>query len=247
MPVLVGKQGARKTSFVRSLFGHEWSRSQMPDLASKDASVALAGFWGVELAELDRVLKAETSTVKEFLTRTYDDYRPPYGRTDLRFPRECVFVGTVNEWEFLRDPTGSRRFWPIAVERASTDWVEEHRDEVWAAAVALEAGGAAHWFDDESALEDMRQSFVETDAWHEKIAAYCKGKDWVQGVEVYTFIGGKIEQMDQRAKRRVGDTLRRLGCEPLFKRIDGSVVRGWRVPGDLAKKKTTLLPGWRKQ
>jgi predicted P-loop ATPase len=249
MPVLVGRQGARKTSFVRSLFGQEWCRSQMPDLATKDASGALAGFWGIELAELDRVLKAETSTVKEFLTRTFDDYRPPYGRADLRFPRECVFVGTVNEREFLRDSTGSRRFWPLTVERASTDWVAEHRDAIWAAAVALEEGGVAHWFEDgdETALEAMREPFIETDAWHEKIAAYCAGKDWLSGtVEIFTTaIGGKLEQMGQREKNRIGATLRRLGCTPLVKRVNGNCVRGWSIPKPVAEG-IKSRPAWMK-
>lgn len=115
MIVLCGPQGVGKSSFVRALYGDKYVRSQMPDLASKDASEALNGFAAIELAELDRILRSENSTVKEFLTRTFDDYRPPYGRVSQRFPRQCTFWGTTNEDDWLRDVTGARRFWPIPV------------------------------------------------------------------------------------------------------------------------------------
>ena len=36
-----GKQGIRKSTFVQELFGYDFTRTQMPDLSSKDASLAL--------------------------------------------------------------------------------------------------------------------------------------------------------------------------------------------------------------
>jgi predicted P-loop ATPase len=235
MLVLVGPQGSRKTSFVRSLFG-EFTRSQMPDLASKDASQALTGFWGIELAELDRILRAESSTVKEFLTRTFDDYRPPYGRAELRFARECVFVGTVNDDTFLRDSTGARRFWPLGVEDTiDTQWVEAHRDEIWGAARIAEAAGESHWYDNEAPLDEMREQYQKLDAWHEKIEGYLVGKDWVRLTDIFiTAIGGKLGDADTDTDRRITGTLKRLGWKRKQKRLDGRNVKVWvnsQVPG----------------
>ncbi len=239
MLVLTGKQGHGKTTFVRTLFGPEFVRSQMPDLASKDASIALTGYWAVELAELDRVLRAESSTVKEFLSRTHDDYRPPYGRADMRFARECVFIGTSNETDFLRDSSGNRRFWVIEIaERIDNPWLLEHRGEIWAAALALARAGYPHWFDDETALEDTRAAYVQTDPWHDTIREFCTGKTWIRSEDVYLQCvakneSGALARFDQSIKRRIGDTLRRLGCEAHVKREQGRLVRGWSVPADL--------------
>lgn len=36
--------------------------------------------------------------------------------TDSSFPRKTVFFGSVNEENFLHDPTGNRRYWTIRVE-----------------------------------------------------------------------------------------------------------------------------------
>lgn len=239
MLVLTGKQGHGKTTFVRTLFGPEFVRSQMPNLESKDASIALNGYWAVELAELDRVLRAESSTVKEFLTRTHDDYRPPYGRTDIRFPRECVFIGTVNETDFLRDSSGNRRFWIIEVkERIDNAALATLRAEVWSAALALARSDYPHWFDDETALEETRAAYVQTDFWHDTIREYCVGKSWVRAEDIYLQSlakgdAGALAKADQNIKRRIGDTLRRLGCEASVKKEQGRCVRGWAVPPEL--------------
>jgi hypothetical protein len=240
--VLLGKQGALKSSFVRVLFGAEWSRSQMPDLATKDASGALAGFWGIELGELDSVLRAEDSTVKEFLTRTFDDYRPPYERADQRFPRECVFIGTTNKEDFLRDPTGGRRFWPIAVNgKIDLDYVTAHRDQIWAAALGLARTDFRHWVEDEATAEDAREGYASLDPWHDEIEKFCAGREWIAGIEIFTECisrgenGAKLLKFDRSASRRIADTLRRLGCANERRYVGGIRERAWRVPEALAR------------
>ena len=54
---------------------------------------------------------AENARLKAFLSTRLDNYRPPYARVGQDFPRSVVFAGTVNEDEYLKDPTGGRRFW----------------------------------------------------------------------------------------------------------------------------------------
>lgn len=74
----------------------------------------LHGLWCVELAELDALKHSDGARLKAFMTRTNDRYRPPFGRSVVDVPRQRVFAGTANEDEYLRDPTGGRRFWPVA-------------------------------------------------------------------------------------------------------------------------------------
>lgn len=59
--------------------------------------------------------KAEDETIKQFLSKTHDIYREAYGKRVQKYPRRCVFFGSTNSESFLKDPTGSRRFWPVRV------------------------------------------------------------------------------------------------------------------------------------
>src|SRR6201746_2041569 len=85
----------------------------------------MQGQWIVEFAELDAMNKSEASTIKAFMSRSVDIYRPCYGRLKDRFPRQCVFGGTVNPEPtgYLKDATGARRFWSVACGVGkSEDW-----------------------------------------------------------------------------------------------------------------------------
>ncbi len=237
---LQGGQGAGKTNFVRVLFG-EWTRSQMPDLGSKDASAALNGYWGIELSEMDRIARAETSTIKDFLSRTYDDYRPPYGRADVRFPRQSILIATTNDLDILKDASGNRRYWPIPIPgRVNLEYLRRNRDAIWAEAAYLEALGVQHWLEEEleeKAIE-ARKPFEQEDPWHEAIGDFLRGKEWVTSLEVYTVAVARgsadlLARMTRKELLRTTETLRRLNCEPC-KGPRPDRVKGWKIPKALA-------------
>jgi predicted P-loop ATPase len=77
MLVLVGPQGALKSTFVPSLFGRDFTSEDLADLKSKDAMIGLAGKWAIEVAELDKILRTDPETVKAFISRCVDPYRAP--------------------------------------------------------------------------------------------------------------------------------------------------------------------------
>lgn len=110
--VLEGDQGLGKSTAVRIL-AWNWFADTDLDLSSKDALLALPGHWVYEISEMGSLAKAEASKQKSFLSRQEDEYRPPYGKRLIKAPRQLVFVGTTNEEEYLKDPTGGRRFWPV--------------------------------------------------------------------------------------------------------------------------------------
>ena len=112
MPILAGPQGIGKSTLLRYL-GREWFNDSLTTFAGKDASEMLQGSWIVEVGELVGMSKMEENQVKQFLSRVEDIFREAYGRRVGRYPRRCVFFGTSNEYEFLRDRTGGRRFWPV--------------------------------------------------------------------------------------------------------------------------------------
>jgi predicted P-loop ATPase len=116
MLIAEGPQGLFKSTAFQVL-GEPWFTDNIEELGTKDSQLATLGRWIIELAELDALTRAELSRVKAFLSRSIDRFRPPYGRRLIESPRQCVFVGTVNHGEYLRDETGGRRFWPVELRR----------------------------------------------------------------------------------------------------------------------------------
>lgn len=217
--ILKGKQGIRKSTFLSELFGYQYIRSQLADLATKDASIGLRGMWAIELAELDKIIRTESSTVKEFLSRPYDNYRPPYGKSDEQFPRQCVFFATTNDDRFLTDATGNRRFWVIEVNGYDIPWLREHRDEIWAAANVLDAASVPHWFEGEEEAADLRDSYETFDEWDDLVKDYCSGRTMITNArDFFLEVIAKGDRsadlkLDQKVQRRIWEIFRRFGLE----------------------------------
>lgn len=112
MPILVGPQGIGKSTFLRFL-GRQWFSDSLQTFEGKEASEMIQGVWINEIGELSGFNRSETNAVKQFLSRTEDIYREPFGKRTNPYPRRCVFFGTTNDSEFLKDRTGNRRFWPV--------------------------------------------------------------------------------------------------------------------------------------
>lgn len=141
MPVLVGKQGIGK-SHILSVMGGVWFSDSITTISGKEGYEALHGSWIVEMAELTATRKQEVESIKQFISKREDRYRKAYARRVSDNPRQCVFFGTTNDSEFLRDYTGNRRFWPVdtdADKRKKSifkNLTPDVRDQLWAEAVA---------------------------------------------------------------------------------------------------------------
>lgn len=175
--ILEGTQGKTKSTACDILAG-EWFSDSVPVLGSKDSMEHLHGIWLAELAELSSMNKSDTESVKAFLTRRKDKYRPSYGRRSITAPRQCVFVGTTNKKQYLRDDTGSRRFWPIATGMLDLDALTAERDQMFAEAVAAFNAGE-HWWPDrefeDRVIRPEQEARYESDAWEEGVAAFLQG------------------------------------------------------------------------
>lgn len=143
--VLNGPQGIGKSTFFSKLGGKWFSDSlTISDMRDKTASEKLQGYLILELGELAGIKKMDVETVKSFVSRDDDKYRPSYGTTVESHPRQCVIVGSTNcEGGFLRDITGNRRFWPVRVCGSSTRkaWELTEVEQVWAEAIAKYRAG----------------------------------------------------------------------------------------------------------
>ena len=139
MPILAGPQGAGKSTLLGSL-GKQWFSDSLTTFEGKEAAEMLQGTWINEIGELNAMSKYETAAVKQFLSKRVDIYRAAYGRRTEEHPRRCVFFGTSNDAEFLKDYTGNRRFWPVDVKmdgrtKDPYNVPEKEVDQIWAEAV----------------------------------------------------------------------------------------------------------------
>lgn len=162
MLVLVGPQGAGKSSLLAKL-GREWFSDSLRTFENKEAGEHLQNGWIFEIGELSAMKRTEVEEVKAFLSKTEDRYRVAYDRQVSEFPRKCVFFGTTNTRDFLRDATGNRRFWPVEVapERAELSHWDHLTDDVvrqiWAEVLSWFRAGESLELDDEARLEAERQ------------------------------------------------------------------------------------------
>jgi len=139
MLVLAGNQGTGKTTLIQKL-GLEWFTDALASFNAKEGGELLHGAWIIEVAELSALKKSEIEQVKAFLTKTEDRYRGAYKEDVASAKRQCVFFGTTNNSNFLVDPTGNRRFWPIDIDQQErikcvwNDLTPEIIDQLWAEA-----------------------------------------------------------------------------------------------------------------
>ena len=162
MPVLSGPQGLGKSTLIKKL-GMEWFSDSLTTVSGKEAYEQLQGVWVIEMGEMMATKKADIEATKHFLSKTEDIYRVAYGRRTSRFPRQCIFIGTTNDREFLRDKTGNRRFWPIDVgiqkpkKSVFIDMDDYEVSQIWAEAVELYKSGEKLYLSGEEEKEAQKQ------------------------------------------------------------------------------------------
>jgi putative DNA primase/helicase len=230
--VLEGRQGMFKSSALRAL-GGAWFKDTDIDLSNKDSMTALQGAWLYEIAEMDSLTRAEASKQKSFLSRQVDEFRPVYGRREVRLPRQVCFAGTTNSWEWNKDPTGGRRFWPVEVTDVDLQAIVAQRDQLFAEALAHYRKGAACYpnreqqrdlFDPEQLARQQSEGYV--DALHDWV--YSRTADFSMAEAVKDGLLMDYSKLTRDVQTRVGNALKALGCVRVEKR--NGMVRFWYRP-----------------
>jgi predicted P-loop ATPase/phage/plasmid primase-like uncharacterized protein len=182
--ILEGPQGIRKSSAL-AVLARPWFTDRLSELGSKDAAIETRGVWIIELAELDTMSRAEVGTIKAFMSRRQDRFRPPYGKRLVDLPRQCVFAGSINpEGGYLKDATGGRRFWPAVCGTIDLDGLEHDRDQLWAEARDRFRRHEPWWLEtrelDALAAEQQAERY-QGDAWDDPIRVYLHHEtEWME-------------------------------------------------------------------
>jgi hypothetical protein len=217
--VLEGKQGTGKSSALRILAGEEnFSDQALLHLETRAQQEAIEGVWIFELSELAGLRRTEIETVKSFLSKTADNARPAYGRYRSDRRRRCIFVGTTNEFKYLRDASGNRRFWPVRTGTIDLDALRRDRDQLWAEAAAAEARGEALVIEGDlyQAVAAQQEERMLDDPWDDILAA-AKGEiiDEVERISsenlLTVYLQLRADQIYDATTKRLGACMRRLG------------------------------------
>jgi putative DNA primase/helicase len=180
MPILEGPQGRGKSTALEILSA-PWFGNTDFVMGDKDSMAVMQGKWLYEIAELDSFNKADTTRVKSFVTRQVDEFRPAYGRRILKLSRRVVLVGTTNQYEYFKDATGNRRFWPIQCrEQINLEGLRGAREQLLAEAVARYRKGERTYpsrEEQELYITPEQETREIADAWEDGIYRYLAEPD----------------------------------------------------------------------
>jgi predicted P-loop ATPase len=261
MLVFVGKAGIGKSYLIDKL-GGKWFSDTSVDLRNKkDSMEDVQGVWLMEWGELTSFRTASVEAVKAYVSKRKDRFRAAYARRVETHLRQCVFAGTTNRPEFLSDPDGNRKFWPILVDQVPrrnsvyTDVTEELRGQLWAEACYLYAQGEPLILSAEAdkLAEQVQLRHTEIDDREDVIREYINKPvpmEWfkMSKGERAAFLGiGDFGSMPQADLQAAGDLARRdkvsiaeIWVEALGGDLKSMTKLNTRVVHDIMRN----MPGW---
>jgi len=247
--ILEGEQGKKKSTILCALVGDRWFSDVELDLSNKDSMMALQGKWLLEIAEMGAMARSDEKRQKAFLSRRFDEFRIPFATSFVKMPRQLVFTGTTNEWEWNKDPTGGRRFWPVTVGILDVDGLVAAREQLFAEALAYYLAGKRYWpeWDEQKKLFDPEQFRRQQqegllDALHDWV--YSQVADFALATAAKDALGIDAAHLTRDIQIRVGNSLRNLGCQKIEKR--NGMTRFWYRP-PLMVEATAGVPATRTQ
>jgi hypothetical protein len=229
MLVLEGKQRTGKTSLVRML-GDKYYGDIKIDLNNlKDTVQCMQGRWILEASELEFLKRNEGQAIKRFLTLKHDIVRLPYNRYTEEFPRQSIFIGTVNPENgegYLSDTEGNRRYWPVATTKIDLDALKRDREMLFAEAYHRYKQSEKWEIENPIVLKmsyEEVEKRVHRDSWQEILEVWLTQEDLpeltghVIADRVFCLKG---KEYDRIAANRITKCMTKLGYVRKQKRID---------------------------
>lgn len=241
--VLKGTQGLGKTRWVRSLMPKEYLTTFFKDgvqldLSKKDDIIQSTSYWLCELGELGGTMKkSDRDALKAWLTSTHDEFRTPYSRKAEKYPRRTFFACTVNDDQFLRDDTGSRRFVVLEVEKLDHNHTIDI-DLMWGEVMELlQQGARTYMSQEEIKYNDLRNKtyIVKSDEQmllEEFLPFEQPEEEW--GYITSTGLCNYMQEVHSKPlkPRAVGKALSAMGYEQQRKQLKGdkNKLRYYKLP-----------------
>ncbi|ADV12965.1 virulence-associated E family protein [Mesorhizobium ciceri] len=245
--VLEGAQGLGKSSALKIMAGGEefFSDEIVIGVSYKEQQELLGGRWIVELPELAGLRNADIRGVKQFVSKQFDRGRPAFGRSVENLPRKCIFIGTTNDSQYLRDATGNRRFWPVVVGKIDLKGLAEDMLQLWAEAAEAEPDAPDPLTIPEglwTVAAERQAERVAGDPWEDLLMGGLESMAQIGAGEMRIStqtIFERVLKLDlgnarNSSSQRLADCMRRLRWEgPKLIRFDTGPARGyWKTIGD---------------
>lgn len=239
VPILVGQQGARKSSAVQAISPDPDFFCEI-DLGANQDNLArqMRGRMVGEIAELQGLRTRELESIKAFIVRQHENWVPKYKEFAATYARRIVFIGTSNPDDFLADETGNRRWLPMKVTRCDTDAIHRDRLQLWAEARELHDVLGVDHITAERLARSEHGKFRSVDAWEDVVerwlatedlegrangdAPYLRNADILQGA-----LNIGAEKMKRLDEVRLGNVMPVLGWERKFVWLGNRSLRAW--------------------
>jgi predicted P-loop ATPase len=235
LPILENQQGKGKSTGLKNLVGNlDWFTDTLDLTASpKVLMEQTAGYWIVEVQEINGMNRADYRRLKAMLSRTKDTARMAYARHAEERPRQFVAIGTTNDMDYLGDPTGNRRFWPVRLSDEAIDQeaIIRDRDQLWAEAVVREAQGESNRLPPElwEVAAQVQRERMRDDPWFTKLFdAIGDMEGRIKEETLWDIIGGiEPAKRTSRDASRITSAMRQLGWSKKRIVVNGERVQGW--------------------
>jgi predicted P-loop ATPase len=242
LPILVGKQGMNKSTFLKILSIHpSWFCDNIGDITNvKELVPQTRGKLVVEWQELALFNKIDINHSKSFLSTSVDRVREAYHREAKDYPRQFIVVATTNQDKFLLDETGNRRMFPVAVKEINIAAVANILPQLYAEALQLYKKGEKLYITNEKALEiaeQIRYDRFKNDEledtilqWLENIPEDCRSFMSRDKLQVNDILIHCLKETPTKARgisNRIGNILRRQGYSHQTYWQDGKAKKGF--------------------
>ena len=249
-PVLMGAQGLGKSSFLGRLFPrqrrNDWFGDRLElDKDKKLIGEAMQGKVIVEISEMAGSTQADANRLKAVMSSVNDYYRAAYARNPVKRLRKCIMVGTTNDPDFLPPDDENRRWVSVALRKrlsvaAIWDYLDTHRDALWAAAWQLHASGHEARLPEDlySTQRIVNDLHVSTDQYLDAaINAVIDGPIFKgRPFDLFTLLNAVLPKSRGRqvpgkaVQNMAGSILRAKGYERRRRRVQGSLTWLWSHP-----------------
>lgn len=233
------KQGLYKSSALKSLVtfsGENYHTDSVSPLSSDDkyAPLHMIGVMIVELAELTGFSNKDDALIKNWITQTTDRVKLPHDKFVTDYPRQFVFAATTNKTDYLKDPTGNRRYWPVTIGGLiDLKKIDQDREQLWAEAMHLYRAGLyiGPTPEEDKIAEVERQKRLSHDIWTDDVLKIINdnGLDEFRTEDIIGGMKLKNTERNEGVARRVSKILMMNGYvnTPLWNKKLNRTQRMW--------------------
>ena len=162
-PVLISKkQGRQKSTFCKLLLPNELQAYYLDRLninSTARAEEKLTEFALINLDEIDKYSAKGMASLKNLMQMATVNTQKAYQRGLSNLPRTASFIATSNRRDLLTDPTGSRRFICMEVDKKIDCSPIDHA-QIYAQLKEEIEQGKRYWFEEDEEAEIMAHNAV---------------------------------------------------------------------------------------